>query len=337
VSGSVTVVVPCYNYGRYLRQCVNSILSQEVDLNVDIIDDASADDTESVGSMLAAEDERVSYHRHEQNIGHIATYNEGLGRADGTYSLLLSADDMLVPGALQRAVGVLDENPGVVLLYGEHAVFRDTPPETASEVLPDVRIWEGQEFIEHCCSEVWNPVSAPTAVVRTSAQKSVGGYIASLPHSGDLELWLRLATQGRVAQLREVVQAFYRVHDTNMHKSYDLLIGDRQLRAAYETFFVDSSGLIDNRDKLRRQCARGLSERGIWWGYGKLRERQFQGALECLRYSVSTWCECPEDNVDMRKVRDVIEPISYAIRQRQRRRREAKLSQSKVRLATSES
>ena len=62
--GSVTIVVPCYNYGRYLRQCVNSILVQDVDLNVDIIDDASTDDTESVGSALASEDQRVTYQRH---------------------------------------------------------------------------------------------------------------------------------------------------------------------------------------------------------------------------------------------------------------------------------
>lgn len=338
MSGSVTVVVPCYNYGRYLRQCVSSVLSQDVDLNVDIIDDASADDTESVGSMLAAEDRRVTYHRHKRNIGHIATYNEGLDRADGIYSLLLSADDMLAPGALRRAVGVLDENPGVVLLHGDRTVFRDTPPETDSAAVPDVQIWEGQEFIEICCREVWNPVSCPTAIVRTSAQKSVGGYTASLPHAGDMEMWLRLATRGRVAELRGVVQAFYRVHDTNMHKNLycDFLINDRQLRAAYETFFVDSAAFIDKRDELRRLCTRGLSERGIWWGYSKLRERQFQGAFECLRYSVSAWHDCPEDNIDMRKISDVIKPVSYAVRQRQRRKREARHGQSKVRLIASE-
>jgi glycosyltransferase involved in cell wall biosynthesis len=339
VPGSVTVVIPCYNYGRYLRECVSSVLTQGVDLDIDIIDDASTDDTESVGSALAAEDERVTYHRHERNIGHIATYNEGLGRAGGIYSILLSADDMLAPGALGRAIGVLDENPDVVLFHGKHAVFRDTPPETASGRRPGVRIWEGQEFIEHCCREVWNPVSCPTVIVRTSAQKSVGGYIASLPHSGDMEMWLRLATRGRVAELRGVVQAFYRVHETNMHKNlyYDFLVNDRQLRAAYETFFAGSAAFMDNRDELRRQCARAFSERGIWWSYLKLCKGQLRGAWECLRYSVSAWRDCPEDNVHMWKVRDVVEPISYAVHQRQRRRREAQLNKSKIRLVASES
>jgi glycosyltransferase involved in cell wall biosynthesis len=339
VSGSVTVIIPCYNYGRYLRQCVSSVLSQGVDLNVNIIDDASTDDTESVGSMLAADDERVTYHRHERNIGHIATYNEGLEQADCTYSLLLSADDMLAPGALRRAVRVLDEHPDVVLLHGDQAVFRETPPEPVSAPHANVRIREGQKFIEACCREVSNPVSCPTAIVRTSVQQSVGGYLASLPHSGDMEMWLRLAVRGSVAELRGAIQAFYRVHDANMHRNlyYDTLINDRQLRMAFEAFFADSAPFIKNLEDLRGQCARGLSERGVWWAYARLRERQLRGALECLRYSACAWHDSSEDSVGMWNLRGAIKPISYAVQQRQRRKREAKLSQSKIRFVPSES
>lgn len=326
MSGSVTVVVPCYNYGRYLRQCVNSILAQDVDLNVDIIDDASADNTESVGSALAAEDRRVTYRRHARNLGHIATFNEGLDRADGIYSLLLSADDMLAPGALRRAVDVLEGLPDVALLYGKAVQFRDTPPVATSLAPPAVRIWQGAEFVAQCCAEVWNPISSPTAIVRTSVQKSVGGYLPSLPHSGDVEMWLRLATRGRVVELRGVVQAYYRVHDNNMYKKwfYDFLLNDREMRAAYETFFADSATFIENRDELRRQCSRRLAERGIWWAYSKLRRRQFRGTLDCLQYSVSTWHGRPEDEFHLRNVRDVVKPISYAVRQRYRRRRDTK-------------
>jgi glycosyltransferase involved in cell wall biosynthesis len=318
--------VPCYNYGRYLRQCVNSILAQEVDLNIDVIDDASDDDTQTVGTALAAEDGRVTYTRHERNIGHIATYNEGLDRAVGTYSLLLSADDMLAPGALRRAIDVLDERSDVALLYGEVLQFQDIPPDVPSLAHPAVHIWEGAEFVARCCTEVWNPISTPGAIVRTSVQKSVGGYLPSLPHAGDREMWLRLATRGRVAELRGAVQAFYRVHDNNMHRKwfYDFLVNDREFRTAYETFFADSAPFIENYDELRLQCSRGLAERGIWWSYHKLRLRQFRGALECLRYSVSIWEDLPEDEIGIRNVTDVVKPLSYAVLQRHHRKREAK-------------
>src|SRR2546421_3333475 len=75
----VDIVVPCYNYGRFLEQCVSSALCQEgVDVRVLVIDDASSDNTPQVGQRLAARDQRVEFRRRDVNQGHIATYNEGL-------------------------------------------------------------------------------------------------------------------------------------------------------------------------------------------------------------------------------------------------------------------
>jgi glycosyltransferase involved in cell wall biosynthesis len=327
VTGSVSVVIPCYNYGRYLRQCVESVLTQDVDIDISIIDDSSTDDTECVGSSLADEDLRVTYQRHAENRGHIATYNEGLERARGTYSLLLSADDLLAPGAMRRACDVLDAHPDVVLLFGEVLQFRDVPPPVAESAILDLKIWAGQDFISQCCREVWNPISTPAAVVRTSVQKAVGGYRSSLPHAGDREMWLRLATHGDVAELRGSVQAFYRLHDQNMHRQwfYDFLVNEREFRTAYETFFKHSGSLVNDSDALQHLCTRRLAERGIWWAYHKLRRMQIYGALECLRFAVSVWHDQPEDEVRLLNVNDALAPVSYAIRERQRRRRGARL------------
>src|SRR5579884_1695444 len=108
----VDVVIPCYNYARFLHQCVQSVLSQEgVDVRVLIIDDASKDETPQVGAALAAQDKRVEFRRHRTNHGHIATYNEGLiDWAAGEFSLLLSADDVLIPGSFARAVKLLSQH-----------------------------------------------------------------------------------------------------------------------------------------------------------------------------------------------------------------------------------
>src|SRR5205823_3987651 len=116
----VDVVVPCYKYGHFLRQCVESVLSQEgVDVRVLIIDDCSPDNTPDVAAQLVREDPRVEYRRHTVNQGHIATYNEGLlDWVNGDYCLLLSADDWLTPGALARAARVFSAHPDVVLVCG---------------------------------------------------------------------------------------------------------------------------------------------------------------------------------------------------------------------------
>ena len=73
------VVVPCYNYGRFLEACVESILRQSItDIRVLIIDDASSDDSLLVAKQLAQRDSRVTVVSHSQNKGHIETYNEGI-------------------------------------------------------------------------------------------------------------------------------------------------------------------------------------------------------------------------------------------------------------------
>ena len=97
----IDVFIPCYNYGRFLYQCVNSVLGQAgVDVRVLVIDDASSDNTAEVAAALAREDPRVTVIRHSTNKGHIDTYNEGIEWASADYMLLLSADDYLLPGAL---------------------------------------------------------------------------------------------------------------------------------------------------------------------------------------------------------------------------------------------
>ncbi len=121
---SVDVVVPCYNYARFLPRCVKSLLDQEgVDVRVLVVDDASSDNTPEVAQSLVAADSRVEFIRHTKNAGHIATYNEGLlGWAKADYSLLISADDLLAPGAMKRAADLMDRHPdvGLYVWHGEH-------------------------------------------------------------------------------------------------------------------------------------------------------------------------------------------------------------------------
>ena len=116
---SVDVVVPCYRYGHFLRECVESVLNQSgVNVRVLIIDDASPDNTAELSTALVNEDPRVGFIRHRENKGHITTYNEGIEWASADYFLLLSADDYLLPGALSRAAELMDAHPEVGLTFG---------------------------------------------------------------------------------------------------------------------------------------------------------------------------------------------------------------------------
>ena len=125
-NGKFSVAVPCYNYGHYLAGAVEAVLAQrDVDVDVLIIDDCSTDDTPAIGRSLA-EDPRVTYVRHPENRGHIATFNEGVDWAANDYFLLISADDILAPGALARAAYAFERHPSVGLVYGGVERFSGT-------------------------------------------------------------------------------------------------------------------------------------------------------------------------------------------------------------------
>ena len=122
---SFSIIVPCYKYGHFLRECVESILTQSIrDVQVMIVNDASPDGTATIAAELSRADTRVTVLTHASNKGHIASYNEALALIDGKYSLVLSADDLLTPGALERAAAALDAYPNVALCFGDDIPFR---------------------------------------------------------------------------------------------------------------------------------------------------------------------------------------------------------------------
>jgi hypothetical protein len=188
-----------------------------------IIDDTSPDDTPAVGQALAANDSRVEYRRHATNKGHIATYNEGLLEwAQADYSLLISADDVLAPGALKRAADLMDRHPDVGMTYGMASIIVDDsdPPEEPGEQSDAFQVIPSNQFLEYCCRH-GNPVPTPTAVVRTTWQKRLGGYLREFPHTADFEMWMKFSANGPVG-IHRAVQGYYRLHRKNMSTQYYL-------------------------------------------------------------------------------------------------------------------
>ena len=202
---TVQVMIPCYNYARYLRACVASALRKKMFIvRVLIIDDCSSDNSVEICRELQSADRRVSFIRHEVNMGHIATYNEGLQLASSDYLVLLSADDLLTPGALRRSADLMDNNPSVGLVYGHPVTFREhTPRCSIRTTVSGWTSWNGAEWIEMMCRTGQNFIASPEVVMRTSIQHRIGGYTARLPHSGDMEMWLRAAAVSDIGHIKE--------------------------------------------------------------------------------------------------------------------------------------
>lgn len=216
----ISVVIPCYNYGRYLRACVDSVCTNQdgVDLDIIIVDDRSTDDSLSIAHGIASTNPSVRVIEHAENTGAITTYNDGLSLARGDYVVLLSADDLLAPGALPRAAGVMEMEPWIGMVYGRTRPFFDHPP-IAQPGAGDWIHWPGSDWLRIRCQSGYNVIASPEVMMRTSLLRRIGLYRTDLPHAGDLEMWLRAATHSDIAFLVGADQAFYRKHQANMHKT----------------------------------------------------------------------------------------------------------------------
>lgn len=267
---SVDVAIPSYNYGRYLRDCVKSVLSQHVEgLRVLVIDNASQDDSVEIAQQLAATDSRVEVLARPRNLGPHASFNAAIDWARADYFLILCADDLVAPGSLWRAVEVMERHPGVAISYGRSK--GSLAAAATSSAATSWRIFPGRTLLERFCSTGICHISGCTALVRTSVQKAVGYYRPSLPHTDDFEMWLRFCLAGDVAET-DAVQGVLRQHGANQSAfvARDHLRDIVHCEDAFESFFAhEGAGLPDAR-RLRRLSRRGLGQRAYWSGLSHL-------------------------------------------------------------------
>ena len=294
----VTVVIPHFNYGRYLPTAVASALSQpSVDVDVIIVDDASTDGSAAVARRLAEDDPRVTLIEHATNLRHIASYNDGLAAASGDYVVLLSADDALAPGSLARSTALMEAHPAVGLVYGNARTFTDSPPGSGGVGGGGVggvggggvggvggggggggaapvswrgaheswTVWRGDEWLDLISRRGRNVITNPEVVMRRDVLTEIGGYDIRFPHSADLFLWLRAAARSDIGRVNGTIQAFYRVHDTNMHTTQfgGVLDDYSAVRDTFDAFFEEDGGLLHDSEQLRGRARRAIAREAL--------------------------------------------------------------------------
>jgi glycosyltransferase involved in cell wall biosynthesis len=299
----VSFVVPCYNYGRFVAQAVDSLLSQTFEaIEVIVIDDASSDDTAAVLDRYADES-RVRVVRHTTNAGHIRTYNEGLALARGEFVGILSADDYCQePDAVARQVALFDAHQGLGLVFSAY-VFVDQQGAVGwvQRPSPADYVRGGLEEFESLLHENYVPASGTLA--RRRCHDELGVYDSRLPHSADWDLWLRIAARYDVAYIATPLYA-YRVHGANMsiagispgranadlalmlQRAFDALPPDASLRLRKKCRAVMQRALLRT---CVVDCAQGRPRRGwaglvdaVWRSPALVAVPQFYGVLARL-------------------------------------------------------
>lgn len=210
----VSFVVPCYNYGRFLDDCLHGIFVQQGCENFEIIaiDDASTDNTREI--LASYRDPRLRVILHEKNRGHIDSVNEGAAVAGGSFITRIDPDDRYRPGFLSATLAKFREHPRVGLVYGDASVIDDggAITEASTDRVHGGADFKGNEFVALLKE---NFICAPTTIARREAWEQVLPIPAGLAFN-DWYLNIMIARRWECYYINRIL-ADYRVHGSNHH------------------------------------------------------------------------------------------------------------------------
>ena len=202
----VSVIIPCHNQGRFIGDAVQSVLAQTYnDFEVIIVNDGSTDP--QTISALESYDRPPVRLIHTGNEGLASARNNGVRSASGTYILPLDADDKIASSYVEKAVGVLDADPDIGIVYCEAEFFgeRTGPWELFPYSFPGILL--GNVIF---CSGMY----------RKSDWQKVNGYNPNMKYGwADYDFWLSLIELGRDVYRIPEPLFFYRQRSGSMNRS----------------------------------------------------------------------------------------------------------------------
>lgn len=204
---SISVVMPVFNAGRYLRQALDSVLGQTLrDFELLAVCGPSSDDSAALLVQYAGRDPRVRVVE-QTGAGIVGALNCGLALARGEFVARMDADDVALPERFQAQIAFLQHEPACVAV-GSQALQID--PQ--GDAIGPMRVPLTHEEIDRRnLAGIGGGIPHPTAMIRRRVIEAIGGYSPAYHAAEDLDFFLRLAEVGRLANLPDTL-LLYRLH-----------------------------------------------------------------------------------------------------------------------------
>lgn len=200
-SPRISVVMPVYNAERYIAQAVESILTQTIaDFEFLVFDDGSTDRSLQILLTYADRDNRMRVFG-KSHCGYVPWLNEGMQISRGKYIARMDADDVSLPDRFASQVRYMEEHRDCVAIGSNVLVIN-----SSDEPLGVLRQETDPKTIERLLLEgVKGVIIHPASLLRRETVLAIGGYREQFEPIEDLDLWLRLAEKGQLANLPQVL------------------------------------------------------------------------------------------------------------------------------------
>lgn len=214
----ISVLIPSYNHGRFIRTAVDSVLAQtHENLQIVIVDDASSDD--SAGIIETINDNRVVRRILTENVGACAAMNTGLSMCDGAYIGVCNSDDIWIPSKLEQQLDKFKNTQGVAAVFSDVEWIDDLGALLSNAEAPSFeavfkqpnrsRFTWIRELIES-----GNRLCHPSVLIRREVYDKVGQYNNFYRQLPDLDMWLRVLQHYEIFVMPEKLVRF-RIHGNN--------------------------------------------------------------------------------------------------------------------------
>lgn len=230
----VSILIPTYNYARFLPEALDSILIQTYqDYEVIISDDASTDNTQEIVAPYLGKDSRIKYVRHENNLGMVQNWNWTLKQARGEYVQFLFADDKLYHlHVLSKFVCALDENSSASMaVCARYVINEDLKIVGFMGELGVSGLQQGLSVIRRCLHKGHNLVGEPSVVMFRN-ELAGRGFDEKYCQLVDLEMWLYLCRDGDVYYFSDPMCCFRR------HPGQQTEVNKREKHGLQEGFSI---------------------------------------------------------------------------------------------------
>lgn len=277
----VSIVTPSYNQGKFLEECILSVLNQDYPrLEYLIIDGASGDESQEV---LKRYEDQLAYVESYPDRGQAHAINKGLIRSKGEILGWLNADDILLPGTVSRVVSEFQQRSPLDVVYGRLERIDETGQVVPTPLLPkDMLTFDRSLVIGECI------VNQPGSFWRRRVMDAVGLLDESLVYSMDYEYWIRLALVGAKFQRLPDVLARFRLSKASKTVTQPDKMAEEQLQVLERTLSIPELAvkLGLSEKEICEQSRKARARIGLHAFYGTFKRRDLKNALQWLKVSL---------------------------------------------------